>query len=147
MAENMIGSVDDLAAYVGEPISDEMDKSRATMLLRHASILVRDEARQPFDSKVPEKVLLIVLAVASRVYLNPEFFGNERLDDWGAGGRPIEEYGMHLTATEKRVLSGFRPHRTGVGSIATTRVEPGDRMAGFVPTAPPGVPQTPIPWW
>ena len=146
-ASTIIGSVDELADFIGEPIADGVDVRRAEMTLRFASMLVRDEARQPFIEGVPEKVLLIVLACASRGFLNPEGWANERVDDWGAGGRPVEELGMYLTGTEKRSLSALRPARPQIGSFSTYRGDFTDGTDGYVPTAPPGEPQTPIPWW
>lgn len=153
MTENvqltMMGSVSELADFIGEPITETVDVKRATMTLRFASMLVLDETQQSYASEleVPEKVLLITLACASRGYLNPESWGNERLDDWGAGGRPVEELGMYLTGTEKRALASFRPARPRLGTVSTFRGDLPGSLDGFVPTAPPGVPQTPIPWW
>lgn len=148
-ASIMIGSVNELADFIGEPITDEMDVKRANMVLRFASMLVTDETRTGYESAsaVPEKVLLIALACASRGFLNPESWANERLDDWGAGGRPVEELGMYLTGTEKRVLAGFRPARSQIGSVGTFRGDFPGGSTRYVPTAPPGEPQTPIPWW
>lgn len=146
-ASTMISSVAELADFIGEPIADEVDVKRAEMTLRFASMLVRDEARQPFVTDVPDKVGLIVLACASRGFLNPEGWANERVDDWGAGGRPVEEVGMYLTGTEKRALAGFRPARSQIGTVGTVRGDFTGGAIGYVPTAPDGVPQTPIPWW
>lgn len=147
----LLATVEDLADYIGEPIdADEVESKRAEMTLRFASMLVRDETRQewPGSEAVPDEVRLITLAVASRGFLNPESWGNERVDDWGAGARPIEELGMYLTGTEKRALAKHRPARSGLSTVSTFR---GDLpMSGgtvYVPTAPPGVPQTPFPWY
>lgn len=143
-----LASVEELADYVGEPIVDDVDRKRADMMLRLASVLVSDETGTDFGGQVPEKVNLITLSCASRGFLNPEGWANERIDDWGAGGRPVEELGLYLTGTEKRSLALFRPRRSQIGSVSTFRGDfPGGSSTRYVPTAPPGEPQTPIPWW
>jgi len=147
-ARQSIGSIQELSDFIGEPIMDDMDVRRAEMTLRFASMLVTKETGKTFtDVDVPEEVLLVALACASRGYLNPEGWANERLDDWGAGGRPVEEVGMYLTATEKRSLASFRAPRPQLGAVSTFRGDTPSVVDGYVPTAPPGVPQTPIPWW
>ena len=143
-----LASVEELADYVGEPIVDDVDRKRADMMLRLASVLVSDETGTDFGGDVPTKVNLITLSCASRGFLNPEGWANERIDDWGAGGRPVEELGLYLTGTEKRSLALFCPRRSQIGSVSTFRGDfPGGSSTRYVPTAPPGEPQTPIPWW
>ena len=84
---------------------------------------------------VPEDVLVVTLQCAARGYTNPESWASEGADDWRGGGRPIEELGLYLTATEKRTLAAYRPAKPrGIGVVATTRLAEGELMAGWVPT-------------
>ena len=149
-APSPLAFVQDLADWLGEPIADNADVKRAEKVLDYASMLVREAAGTDFDGDgatqavVPTKVQLVTLQVAARGYTNPDSWGNERVDDWGAGGRPIEELGMYLTATERQILAEFRPrHPKGFGIMTLTRTEVEPRGNGYVPT-PDGVP---IAWY
>ena len=146
----LLADVQDLADWIGEPIpAGTLEHTRAERVIRYASILVQDEAGTSFvsetwQSSVPEKAVSVTLQVAARGYLNPESWGNERTDDWGGGGRPVEELGMYLTATEKALLSEFRPAKPkGIGIMRLER--PGAEVPyhGYV-TTPDG---PPIPWY
>ena len=146
-----LASVTELADWLGEPIeAASVDAKRAGMVLNYASVLVREHTGQEWadDSLpaggLPEKVRMVTLQVAARGYSNPDSWGNERLDDWGGGGRPIEELGMYLTATEKAILAGFRPSQArGLGIVRLSRDVEVDGLTGYVPSA--GGP--PIPWY
>ena len=146
-----LASVTELADWLGEPIeADSVDAKRAGMVLNYASVLVREHAGQEWDDDallaggLPEKVRMVTLQVAARGYSNPDSWGNERLDDWGGGGRPIEELGMYLTATEKAILAAFRPSQArGLGIVRLSRDAEVDGLTGYVPSA--GGP--PIPWY
>ena len=145
-------TVQDLADWLGEPLpADSTEFVRAGQVLSYASMLVRDETRQSFaDSagnlaSVPEKARMVTLQVAARGFTNPESWGNERVDDWGGGGRPVEELGMYLTATERSMLAEFRPaHPRGIGIMTLARQDDGgDPYNGRVPSE--GGP--PIAWY
>ena len=146
-----LATVQDLADWLGEPLTDGTpDAVRAGQVLAYASMLVRDEAGTSFVDElgnltdVPDKVRLVTLQVSARGFTNPESWGNERVDDWGGGGRPIEELGMYLTATERSILAEFRPSKPkGIGIMTLTRTREGEPYAGYVPT-PDG---PPIPWY
>lgn len=136
----------DLADWLGEPLAvGTPEHRRAGQVLGYASMLVRDETGCTFDDgTVPEKVRLVTLQVASRGYLNPESWGNERTDDWGGGGRPIDELGMYLTATERQMLAEFRPARPkGIGIMRLERPGADQSYDGYIPT-PDG---PPIAWY
>lgn len=142
-----LATVDDLSEWLGEPIAEDEDQKRAEWVLRLASALVREEAGQAWDAadaEVPEKVRVVTLQAASRAWTNPESWGNEGVDDWRGGGRPISELGLYLTATEKRMLSEFAPRKpSGIGVLATTR-QPAPRAgSGWVPTED----GPPFPWY
>ena len=143
-----LATVSDLSGWVGEPIPEgTADWTRAEWALRAASALVRSHTERTWadpDESVPEQVVTVTLQAAARSYTNPEGWGNERLDDWGAGQRPVEEWGIYLTASEKAILADHRPNKPrGLGAISTHREPLRDPWAGLVPT-PDG---QPIPWW
>lgn len=149
MALPPLALVSELADWIGVPISDELDVKRAEGALRLASTLVRSYVDTEWhdavtgESTAPDGVADIVLQVASRGYLNPEGWGNERLDDWGGGQRPVTEWGLYLTPTEKRLLDDFRPRKTaGIGVMGTTRT-PARSVCGWVPV----VDAPPFPWY
>ena len=151
MSTDPLASVTELADWLGEPIeAASVDAKRAGMVLNYASVLVREHTGQEWDDDalpaggLPEKVRMVALQVAARGYSNPDSWGNERLDDWGGGGRPIEELGMYLTATEKAILGGFRPRTvSGLGVVRLSRDEDATGLIGYVPTV--GGP--PVPWY
>ena len=127
MASDPLAPVGLLSEWLGEPITEEADVSRAKMLLRRASTIVIEEAGRlahPWTAAdVPDGVQQIVLSCAGRAYTNPESWGYERLDDWMGGGRPVPEDGLYLTPTERRSLLLYtedgRPH--GIGIMRTAR--------------------------
>ncbi|MGO1607598.1 MAG: hypothetical protein ACTHXF_08985 [Brevibacterium yomogidense] len=139
-----------LSEWLGEPITEEEDVSRAEWALRNASVLVRAESGKSWTDdtgtlgEVPEEVTVVTLQCAARGYTNPESWANEGVDDWRGGGRPIDELGLYLTATEKRLLAAHRPAKpSGIGVLATTRMPAPAVGAGWVPTE--GGP--PFPWY
>lgn len=126
MAAAPLASVEDLAGWLGEDISEPADVKRAGWLLRRASSLVNEEAdriRSPWTvDDVPPGVQEIVLSCASRAYDNPEGWTGERLDDWMGTGKKVDEAGLFLTATERRALLAYQPSGpSGIGILRTTR--------------------------
>lgn len=127
MASEPLAPVGLLSEWLGEPITEEADVSRAKMLLRRASTIVIEEAgrlARPWTAAdVPDGVQQIVLSCAGRAYTNPESWNYERLDDWMGGGRPVPEDGLYLTPTERRSLLLYaedgRPK--GIGIMRTAR--------------------------
>lgn len=135
-----------LSDWIGDAIPEGTpDHKRAASVLRMASSLVRSHVGRTWaDGPVPDAVVDVTLAVAGRVYTNPDGWGNVRLDDFGAGQRPIEEWGAYLTASEKRILDDYRPRKvSGLGVMTTHREPQQDHGSGLVPT-PDG---PPFPWW
>lgn len=130
MALSPLATVQDLSDWIGEPIEwDSADAKRAEGVLRVASRLVRAflgktaSTDWPTDADVPDGVSDIVCQSAARSYVNPEGWGNERVDDWGGGQRPIDEWGVYLTDSEKAALSEYSTKAPrGIGIIATTKV-------------------------
>ncbi len=148
MSEAMpLVSVADLSDWVGEPIEDDQDQRRAGRVLTYAQTLVLTYLNRetvPAGEELPPAVSNVILQVAARGYTNPMSYANERLDDWGAGGAPVEEMGMYLTATEKRLLAPYVAgvNRTGLGVVGTYRGDSG-MPGGWVPTED----GAPIPWY
>lgn len=150
MALPALANVNDLAAWVGQDITDD---ARALAVLSAASALVRGETGQTWvnDSgslaDVPEDVAAIVVQVAGRVWANPS-----GAIQWTRG--PFSErysddaaLGLFLTDAERAILSRYRvsgtPH--GLGVLSTTR---GDDYGStvYVPTGPPPS-GYPFPWY
>lgn len=121
-------TVTDLADYTGEDI-EGADVKRAQWCLRSAAGLVSVElagARFPTGA-VPSAVQNIVLACASRGYINPMSYSSESADDWSGSNAPIREMGFFLTGTEKSVLASFTATHSGFGSARVTRADLGGR--------------------
>ena len=142
-----LAGVTELADWIGEPIDAESaDGKRALMCLRLASALVRQESGRTWleddgqlVTPVPEQAVMVTVYCASRVFDNREAQIQGGLDDSQAGWK-VEESGAYLTATEKRMLAGFRAAgRTGLGTVATTRGEGPIAGTGWVPTDTPSV--------
>lgn len=124
-----LAQVSDLADYIGEAISEAAEQAQARMLLAHASSLVRSAAGRPewgVDDTVlvPDQAFWVTLACAARAFTNFDGFEYESVDDWRAGGRKVEELGLYLTATERRVLDEFRPRRGPLSTVETYRDSP-----------------------
>lgn len=118
-----------LSEWLGEPISEEDDIGRAKACINYAFLLVDEETdRDPAHWEtqgLPQAVKHVVLQVAARGYSNPESWANERVDDWGGGGAPVEELGMYLTATEKRLLAKHAANKSfGIAVLDTYKSDP-----------------------
>ena len=135
----------ELADWIGEPITRDVDERRAQMCLRLASALVRAEVGRSWEpGTVPEAAVMVTLYSASRVYENREALSRESIDDY-SGDRVVAEAGAYLTASEKNMLAPLRAARQfgGLGVVSTTRDE-APRPGGWVPTPTPGVQ---FPWY
>lgn len=143
MALSPLATVLELSDWIGEPINESSaDGRRAEGVLRLASALVRaysgatwipEGGTAPVD--VPDGVSDVVLQVAARGYTNPESWSNEAVDDWRGGGRPIEEMGLYLTASEKAILAEHRPRvASGIGVVGTTKISTEVDLSLWVPT-------------
>lgn len=125
-----LATVDDLIDWIGEPISEATDLTRAEGTLALASALVRRETERTWvddegnlAANLPDDVRLVTLACAARGYLNPEGVVDESIDDY-RGRKIVQEAGLYLTASERDLLAPLagRPHQ-GLGTVATTRGE------------------------
>ncbi len=134
MALPVLATVAELADWIGEPITEPSDAKRAQGVLRLASALVRNatggktwaEGEQLLPD-IPDDLGLVTLACAARGYTNPEAATTEGIDD-GQLGRVVEEAGLYLTESEKRLLEPYsaKPFR-GLSTVATTRGESAPR--------------------
>lgn len=122
-----LATVEQLSGWLGEPIEGAMDRDRAGWALAAATGLVLDHTGQDetaWDAKTaPARVVQVVLACAARAWTNPENWQYESVDDWRAGGRPVDEAGLYLTASERRVLQAFTkaPQARGLGVVRLER--------------------------
>ena len=141
-----LATVEELANWLGESISDgSVEGKRAVMCLRAASALVRKESGRTWLAEggglvpaLPEDVKMVTIYCAGRVYENPNAQTRGGIDDLQEGWK-VDEAGAYLTASERRLLSGFRGTSFGgLGVVSTTRVEPRP-VSGWVPTDTPDV--------
>lgn len=123
-----LATVDDLAGWLGETISEDTERVRAGWALAATTSLVLEETGQgedkwPGPDIVPARVKHVVLACAARAFTNPESWNYEAVDDWRAGGRPVSEAGLFLTASERRTLAAFgaTPASSGFGVVTLDR--------------------------
>ncbi|WIE54225.1 head-tail connector protein [Curtobacterium sp. MCBD17_003] len=137
-----LAGVSDLGDWLSEPIADGSDDAkRAALCLRMASALVRKETGRTFlrdDGELvdpmPDDVVLVTLYCAGRVYENREAQTTGGVDDYREGWK-VDESGAYLTASEKRMLAGYRTTGVGgLGTITTTRLPPHRFPPGWVPT-------------
>ena len=126
MASEPLAPVGLLSEWLGEPITEEADVSRAKMLLRRASTIVIEEAGRlahPWPAAaVPDGVQQIVLSCAGRPSSRPVAHSSTTRGSC-MRGRPVPEDGLYLTPTERRSLLLYaedgRPK--GIGIMRTTR--------------------------
>lgn len=123
-----LASVQALSDWLGEPITEGEDATRAGSVLAAASVLVRNFTGKSWlvdgqiDPALPDDVLMVTVQVAARGYTNPEGWRDERTDDWAGNGKPVPEAGLFLTASERAVLGSHRALKPrGIGVMATTR--------------------------
>ena len=149
-APQTLATVDDLADFIGESITDEVDVKRAEWCLRVASGLVRSETRKHWltesgelVSDLPDTVTLVTTYCASRIYDNREALTSTGVDDFRESFK-VDEAGAYLTLSERRQLADHAAGRgSGIGTIARTKVD-APSPDGWVPTDTPGVQ---FPWY
>lgn len=137
-----LADVDALSDWLGEPITEVEDITRAGSVLTAASVLVRNFTGKTWltdagviDPDLPDDVLVVTVQVAARGYTNPEGWRDERVDDWAGQGKPVPEAGLFLTASERSILAGHRAAKpAGIGVMATTRRESVPALDSYVPT-------------
>ncbi len=130
-------TVDELSAWLGEPIAEEADVKRAELALRMASVLVRSATNRSWIQaevlparlvdELPEPVWTVTLLCAARAYGDPETLTykrwSDRIDD-GSLDRSAAEVGLALLPSEKAMLAAVVKtglQRTGIGIVSTTR--------------------------
>jgi hypothetical protein len=132
-----------LSAWVGETIAN--DDARAAAVLSAASGLVRGYAGQAWADSVPDDVAAIVVQVAARVWRNPSGAVSRTAGPFSESYASDAVLGLFLTESEQSVLNRFRVVASGLGTVSTTREDPGTGTI-YVPTgpAPSGYP---FPWY
>lgn len=132
MALPAFATVEDLSGWIGESITDSNDILRAQGVLRLASSLVRRETHKTWMAddgstlvaQIPEELQLVTCAVAARGYTNPEAATGDAIDDAQITGRVVDEAGLYLTDSEKRVLATYSASSNrGLSTVTTTRGE------------------------
>lgn len=116
----------DLSAWLGEPITEPADVSRAAAMIQYAFDVINSFTGRSnaywFDNGLPSAVRSVSLMLASYGYTNPDWWANERVDDWGAGGRPVQEIGLALTPENKNMLRPYVKRASlGIGVLDTSR--------------------------
>ena len=122
---------DALGEWLGEDLSDEKDRKRAERCLRAASTLIRRYTKRDWAQEPrPDDLEDVCLAAAGRFWANPDgqTQWTRQIDDAMDGGsRKVDEAGVYLTASERRILDGLvadeSPLVGGLGVIGTTRGE------------------------
>lgn len=115
-----------LSAWLGEPIIEDADVQRAGSFISYAFEVVNAFTQRTNEywneEGLPNAVKSVVLMQAAYGYSNPEWWGNERVDDWGGGGRPVQEIGLALTPENKNMLRPYRKSaHLGISVLDTSR--------------------------
>lgn len=124
-----LASTDELGDWLGEAITDPSDLSRAGLVLRFASALVRRETGKSWLDEsgelvndLPDAVAMVTLASAGRAYTNPSGWTEEQIDDWRGRRDSDAESGVYLTASEKSLLAEYSGSAyAGLGTVPTER--------------------------
>jgi len=123
-----LGTVAQIAARIGEPITEAEDIQLALAVLAEASEQIRHYAQQPFWSAetAPPVAVTIAVAAAARGFLNPSGFDMERGDLITFNRSKDYVSGASLTAQEITIIKALG--RTGnvrsAGLASTTRPVP-----------------------
>lgn len=134
MSLPLMASVSDLADWLGDEIV--ANDPRAVALLRRASALVRSEAGVEWADEVPEDVQGVVIAVAARVWSNPNSAIQRTAGSFSERLSERAAEGMYLTDEERRILSRYASTRFGIGTIRTYREDGYGAGTVWVPTSP-----------
>lgn len=123
-----LASLDELTARLGD---QDIDDVQAAAFLDDASALVRLEAGQTWLTdadvleEVPRAVVMVVLNVARRAYLNPEGSIQPTAGPFSDRFDEARAQVFYLTDTERLVLQRFRTTSSGLWAMRTSR---GDQL-------------------
>lgn len=150
-----LGTVAQIAARIGEPITDPEDIQLAVAVLNEASEQIRHYAQQPYwtNETAPPVAVTIAVAAAARGFLNPSGFDMERGDMVTFHRR--EEYvsGASLTPQEITIVKalGRSGNVRSVGLASSTRPVPRSRTTaqdrGYCPVDWGGNKPFPLGYW
>ena len=122
-----LASLTDFTNRLGRPVGSTEDAARAEAALVDASSIVRVEAGTTWMNDagtalgaVPDAIATVVLAVARRVFDNPEGLINESLGSYAAGmANPTSD--VYLKASERATIAKVVNPGGGIGTLSTTR--------------------------
>ncbi len=125
-----LATVENLSDWIGEPIeAGEADYKRAEAVLRVASTLIRKEtgrtwlntAGDAVADDLPDEIYQVCVQAAARKFTNPDDYEQERQDDF-YGSKKVEEAGVYLTESERRMIAEYAADQHGgLRTIQTTR--------------------------
>lgn len=120
-----LGTVAQVAARIGEPITSPDDIQLALAVLNEASEQVRHHAQQPYwtAETAPPVAVTIVVAAAARGYLNPSGFDQERADMMMFNRHKDYVAGANLTPQEITIIKALGR----IGNTRTVGLDSGDR--------------------
>lgn len=122
-----LGTVAQIAARIGEPITAPEDVSLAVAVLAEASEQIRHYAQQPYwtAESAPAVAVTIAVAAAARGYLNPSGFDSERGDMVFLNRNKDYVSGAALTAQEITIVKALGRQ----GNVRSVKLNSEDRPA------------------
>lgn len=119
-----LAGVEDLAAWVGEPIA--ADDAQALAYLAAASAVVRSYTGRTWvgeDGEVdaPAPVRAVVVQVAARVWRNPDGYIQDTTGPFTVRWSERIAEGIYLTAGEEGMLAPHKRGRPALWALGTTR--------------------------
>ncbi|MGZ4659752.1 MAG: hypothetical protein ACXVYB_00575 [Arthrobacter sp.] len=144
-----------IAARIGEPIIAPEDIQLAMAVLNEASEQIRHYAQQPYwtNETAPPVAVTIAVAAASRGYLNPAGFDQERGDMIMFNRNKDYVSGSNLTPQEITIIKalGRAGNVRSVGLASGDRPVPRSRMTprdrGYCPVDWGGNKPFPLGYW
>lgn len=150
-----LGTVAQIAARIGEPITAPEDIQLAVAVLAEASEQIRHYAQQPYwtADTAPAVAVTIAVAAAARGYLNPSGFDSERGDMVTFNRTKEYVAGAALTAQEITIIKalGRQGNVRSVGLRSDDRPVPRSRPwchdRGYAPVDYGGNKPFPLGYW
>lgn len=150
-----LGTVAQIAARIGEPITSPEDIQLAVAVLNEASEQIRHYAQQPYwtAETAPPVAVTITVAAAARGFLNPSGYDMERGDMVTFNRNKDYVSGANLTPQEITIIKALG--RTGnvrsVGLASTARPVPRSTTCaedrGYAPVDWGGNKPFPLGYW
>lgn len=123
-------SLPDFEARLGRTLAVGEETARAEAALADASAIIRAEAgvtwasNGALTSDLPDSIVTITLAVARRVFDNPQGLqaeteslgGHSHTEQWANASTDV-----YLKASERAIIAKVTPTASGIGTLSTTR--------------------------